>query len=127
MNGFLIDNQIILGSGSIDYFLFSEKFEPSIEELIKGEIRADWEDEEDDKEIEEVMGFTPDENINNSLSSPIKIEFSIKLELSINGKQIDFQIGSLGEDSVNASINKGEKARPIDYAPNEFGGAVLRI
>lgn len=126
-NGILInDQQVFPGEGAIDYFLFSERFEPSLEEMIKGEIRADWETENDDEELEEIMGFTPDTSPYTSPSSPIKVELSIKLELSVNGKNIDFQIGSLGGDS-HASINEGKKTRSFDYGQDEFGGSVLRI
>lgn len=127
-NGFLIDDQIVFcGDGGIDYFIFSEQFEPSIEEMIKGEIRADWEDDEDDEEKEEIMGFTPcSENSFFPPNSPIKIELAIKINLSINGQNIDFQFGSLGEDT-NASINEGEETRSPLHGANEFGGAVLRI
>ncbi len=126
-NGFLIDDQIVFcGNGAIDYFIFSEKFEPSIEEMIKGEIRADWENDEDDEEKEEIMGFTPyPENSSFTPNSPIKIELTIKINLSINGQNIDLQIGSLGEDSYVG--NKGETKGSLNHAADEFGGFVLRI
>ena len=126
MNGILTNQEIVLpGHGSIDYFLFSERFEPSFEEMINGEIRADWEDEDDDQETEEIMGFTPDcEGFVED--SPIKIELTIKVNLSINGKNIDLQIGSLGEDS-HASINKEQTTRSPLHGEDEFSGAVLRV
>lgn len=132
-NGFLIDDQIIFhGDGALDYFFFSQKFEPSIEEMIKGEIRADWEDDEDDEEKEEIMGFTPyPENSFFPSNSPIKIELAIKINLSINGQNIDFQIGSLGEDSSlgenNYVSDEGKKTRSPLHGEDEFGGGVLRI
>ncbi|MGL4498579.1 MAG: hypothetical protein ACRC78_12660 [Planktothrix sp.] len=128
MNGSLINDQVVFcGNGTLDYFLFSEKFEASLEEMVNGEIRADWEDEDDDEEKEEIMGFTPyPENSFSPPNSPIKIELTIKINLSINGQTVDLQIGSLGDDT-NASFNEGQETRSPLYGEDEFGGGVLRI
>lgn len=126
MNGGLIDEQIVFsGNQDYDFFLFYSEggFQPTLEELLEGEVRADWEDESDDNEEMEIMGFEP------SLSyETIKIELS--LNISINGQAVSIQMASDGLDSVggqNASINEGEEKRQTLHDKNEFGGAILRI
>ena len=134
MNGGLIDEQIVFsGNQDYDFFLFYSEggFQPTLEELLEGEVRADWEDESDDNEEMEIMGFEPSPSYGlpeNHHPQTIKIELS--LNISINGQAVLIQMASDGLDSVggqNASINEGEEKRQTLHDKNEFGGAILRI
>ncbi len=131
-NGGLIEDKIVFPGNEIhDFFLFHPDgmFEPTFEELLTGEIRADWEDESDDNEEMEIGGTWEPLPLETQ-PQKLKIELSINLNVSINGEAVSIQINN-GLDSLgggqDACINKRETTRPIDNAQNEFGGGVLRI
>ena len=111
-NGYGINDQIIfVGDKEYDFFLFNPEglFEPDIEELVAGEIRADWEDESDEWDESDpegdFEGFINDDKLENSLEQPasilqpipdskpiqqsaLKLELSINLSIFINGESI---------------------------------------
>lgn len=118
-----------------DFFLFSPtgQFEPTIEELFSGEVRADWEDETDDNEEMEIGGtWEPSTQPPIEHSSPQTLKIELLINISINGQSVPFQVGSNGADSLgelqkDVSHSQGEEERKTLLSADKFSQSVLRI